>query len=161
MPENEKRYELRFNKSDIDLPALLSGSPLSDRAPDHLEIRMSEDEFNALGAPQRMTHYMFTRGTSYEGHATTVPAREAIAAKSGATAHSKTINALRAKGGLPELPSEEVYRVAHSLDTIGADALQFLLGLHEDWREPAFEPEHDEVVRLAQARGLALSDFCI
>lgn len=165
MPDHEtagptKSYELEFDGGNCDITALLAGSPLGAGSPKRLCTSMTEEDFNGLGVDRRITHHMYAVGTSYEGHSTRIPARDAIADSAGATAHSKTINALRSQSGEPVLSVEDVFQIAHTLDTIGLDALEFLLGLHEDWREPAFEAEDDEVARIAAAKDLTLADFC-
>ena len=149
-------HDIRINAT----PSLLA--TIAARLPkDHqVEIRLSVDDhqFQNLDL-QPVNQLLFATGKSSDELPTTIGARDVAHIQGCSTTQSHLISAFFHNIGEPQPTQNRMDTNALPLDDMTTQAVAFMLSLHEQYMDPTSDADEQELVDLAQKKGLTLDNY--
>ena len=150
-------HDIRINAT----PSLLA--TIAARLPkDHqVEIRLSVDDsqFENLDLNQPVNQLLFATGKSSDELPTTIGAHDVAHIQGCNTTQSHLISAFFHNVGEPRPTQDRMDTDAIPLDDMTTQAVAFMLSLHEQYMDPTSDADEQELVDLAQQKGLTLDDY--
>ena len=153
------KYNIQF-KPSAAAGLLNHPAGLDDSNFDCLRMTVTAEQFQQLGLPLPITHYMFAQGQSYEQLPTTISAQDVV--KTFDHQHDVQdiiIQEFHKWAGLPVPDQETINRKALRITDISPQAVDFLLSIHTHWSDPVTDADYHEITDQAVAQGLSLTDF--
>ena len=150
-------HDIRINATPSLLATIAAHLPKDHQ----VEIRLSVDDrqFENLDLDQPVNQLLFATGKSSDELPTTIGAHDVAHIQGCNTTQSHLISAFFHNVGEPRPTQDRMDTDAIPLDDMTTQAVEFMLSLHEQYMDPTSDADEQELVDLAQQKGLTLDDY--